>query len=77
MPPDPETGQYKARILLERQSGTRESWMRLNQGFVSLIRRHFLHWRAVTDAEREEMFTEAKTLLTQACIGEGAAASAA
>jgi hypothetical protein len=77
MPPDPETGQYKARILLERQSGTRESWMRLNQGFVSLIRRHFLHWRAVTDAEREEMFAEARQLLTKACMGGAAAESAA
>jgi hypothetical protein len=65
MPPDPETGQYKARILLERLSGTRESWMRLNKGFVASIRRHFLHWRAVTPQERDEMFEEAKEALKQ------------
>jgi hypothetical protein len=63
MPPDAETGQYKARILIERLSGTRESWMRLNQGFVSLIRRHFLHWRAVSPQEHDEMYEEAKTAL--------------
>lgn len=59
-PADPETGQFKARIRLERLSGTRESWTRLNRGFVAQMRRHFLHWRAVTPEEREEMYEEAK-----------------
>lgn len=63
MPPDPETGQYKARIQLHRISGTRESWMRLNKGFVTLVRRHFLHWRAVSPSERDEMFVEARKML--------------
>jgi len=60
MPLDSETGRYKAHLLLQRLSGTRESWMRLNHGFVSQIRKHFLHWRAVSNEEQEEMYREAK-----------------
>ena len=39
--------------------------MRLNQGFLAQIRKHFLHWRAVSDQDREEMFAEARELLEQ------------
>ena len=60
MPRDEETGQFKARIVITRLSGTRESWLRLNRSFVLLVRRHFLYWRAVGPAEQEEMFLEAK-----------------
>jgi hypothetical protein len=62
-PADPETGQFKARLDLRRQAGTREAWLRLNQAFVAELRRHFLHWRAVSDAERTEMFELAKQSL--------------
>jgi len=63
MPHDFETGLFKAHISMLRLSGSRESWVRLNKGFVALIRRHFLHWRAVSDKEADEMFEEAKTRL--------------
>jgi hypothetical protein len=59
-PFDPETEQFKARLELTRRTGTRESWLRLNHSFVAALRRHFLHWRAVTDDERKEMFEVAK-----------------
>ena len=62
-PFDPETGEFKARLELERQSGTREAWLRLNERFVSELRRHFLHWRAVTEPEQDELFLEAKAAL--------------
>jgi hypothetical protein len=62
-PYDPETQQFKARLSLHRISGTRESWLRLNKTFVAGLRRHFLHWRAVSNAERDEMFVEAKAQL--------------
>lgn len=65
LPTDKETQEFKARIILERLSGTKESWMRLNFGFVQLVRRHFLHWRAVTPEERQEMFVEARGELEQ------------
>ena len=47
--------------------------MRLNKGFVAQVRKHFLHWRAVSDEDRAEMFEEAKELMEQ---GVGALARA-
>ena len=64
-PWDPESGLYKARVAIDRLSGARESWLRLNPGFVGLIRRHLLHWRALTREERGEIYTEARDLLRQ------------
>lgn len=63
MPTDPETREYVARVTLNRLSGTRESWLRLNAPFVALVRRHFLFWRAVSPAERATLFAEARGLL--------------
>jgi len=70
MPIDEETNQFKARISLTRLSGTRESWLRLNKHFVAQVRRHFLHWRAVTPEEREEMFHEAERSFRRDAIGQ-------
>lgn len=64
-PSDPETDQFKARLELQRRGGTREAWLRLNHAFVAALRRHFLHWRAVSDAERQEMFELAKLRLEE------------
>jgi len=65
MPTDPATGEFIARITLTRLSGSRESWLRLNTSFVSLIRRHFLYWRAVSPDERKAMFAEARSMLEE------------
>jgi len=63
MPTDSETSEFVAHIRLIRLSGTKDSWMRLNKGFVAQVRKHFLHWRAVSDEDRAEMFAEAKELM--------------
>ena len=65
MPPDEEAREYKVRIEIERLSGTRDSWLRLNRDFVSQIRQHFLHWRALSPEDREELFSEAKEKLEE------------
>jgi cell division protein FtsX len=70
LPTDHETGEYIAEIQLIRLSGSRESWLRLNKGFVRLVRRHFLHWRAVADSERQEMFEESRALMMKAYSNE-------
>ncbi len=62
-PFDSKTGEYQARLTLRRSSGTREAWLRLNTTFVTALRRHFLHWRAVTEVEETEMLAEARALL--------------
>jgi hypothetical protein len=70
LPTDDETGEFIANVTLVRLSGTREAWMHLNKGFVQLIRQQFLHWRAVSDDQRQEMFQEAKEVLVmQATTG--------
>ena len=70
MPPDEEAREYKVRIEIERLSGTRDSWLRLNRDFVSQIRQHFLHWRALSPEDREELFCEAKEKLEESCSHE-------
>ena len=60
LPTDPETGEFAAKIVLTRRSGTLENWKRLNRVFVGLLRKHFLHWRAVAPDERAQMFEESK-----------------
>ncbi|HPK01604.1 MAG TPA: ABC transporter permease [Candidatus Sumerlaeota bacterium] len=60
MTPDPETGEFKAGVRLERLTGTREAWLRLNKAFVADLRRHFLHWRAVDESDRRNLFDEAR-----------------
>jgi len=63
VPFDEATGEYKSKLRLDRLSGTREAWLRLNKAFVTELRRHFLHWRAVTEPDEIEMLAEARALL--------------
>ena len=64
LPTDPETGEFIARISIERLSGTIAAWNRAVMPFLGALRKQFLNWRAVNDGERAEMFEEAKGLLT-------------
>jgi len=67
LPPDAETGEFCARVRLRRLSGTSDSWTQLNRGFVSQLRRQFLHWRAVDAAEKESLFADTREwFLTEA-----------
>ncbi len=68
LPSDPETGEFIARIRLTRLSGTRESWLRLNRGFVAILRKHFLFWRAVSADQRELMYDEARRQLEKSAF---------
>lgn len=63
LPFDLTTNEYKAQVTLEHFSGTREAWLRLNRGFVTEMRQHFLHWRAVSLSEQEELVKEAQERL--------------
>jgi hypothetical protein len=60
---DVDTGEYISSIILTRLSGTLESWNRLNIRFIKKIRQHFLHWRAVSDEMKQDLYDEAKTLI--------------
>ena len=74
LPTDAETGEYIAHIELTRLSGTREAWTRLNKGFVGQVRKHFLHWRAVSDEDRAAMFVEARALMEKGASADGTSA---
>ena len=39
---DPETGEYIAKMIITRLTGTLDAWLRLNGTFVAAIRRRFL-----------------------------------
>jgi|TARA_Y100000031_G_scaffold135826_1_gene159428 hypothetical protein len=64
LPTDPETREFIATVTLARLSGTHSAWMHLNKSFVQIVRQQFLHWRAVSADQREQMFHEAKDRLT-------------
>ena len=66
LPTDPETGEFIARITLVRQSGHTASWQRTVKPFLTALRKQFLNWRATTEADRTEMYAEAKQLLQEA-----------
>jgi hypothetical protein len=60
---DPETHEFIARMILTRLTGTLDAWLRLNGPFVAAIRRRFLHWRAISPEQKDELFTAAQALL--------------
>ena len=62
---DPDTKEYISKMILERVTGTRDAWLRLNGPLVTLIRQHFLHWRAVPQDQKAELFEEAEALLRE------------
>ena len=72
LPSDPETGEYVAHVNLVRLSGTSASWERTVEPFLGLLRKQFLNWRAATLEEREEMFEDAKGMLSRCTIIEDA-----
>ena len=63
-------GESIAYLSITRTNGTREAWMRLNRPFMTVLRRHFLHWRAVDAPMRVELFDEACGLLRTSALQE-------
>lgn len=66
LPHDTETGEFISCIEITRLTGTKESWVRLNRSLMEQIRRQFLHWRAVTTAQKTQFHREAITLMETA-----------
>jgi hypothetical protein len=62
---DPDTHEYIAKMILTRLTGTLDAWLRLNGPFVAAIRRRFLHWRAISPEQKDELFADAKTELAR------------
>jgi hypothetical protein len=61
-----ETGNhniYKVEVQIERLSGDRESWRRMNRGFLNLLRKRFLVWRTAPDGLRVKLTEEGQRIL--------------
>ena len=72
LPTDPETSEYIARITLTRLSGHVAGWNRTLRPFLGVLRKQFLNWRATTDSERKDLFTEASRTLNECAAKEEA-----
>ncbi len=66
---DPETREYIAKMTITRLTGTLDAWYRLNKPFVTAVRRQFLHWRAVCEAQKTILFANARSLLERGETG--------
>jgi hypothetical protein len=63
--PTDHEGVFGVRIHLERASGTEESWMRTNYGFMDLVRRQFLLWRNLDNDSRRDYIVEGAQLFQE------------
>ncbi len=60
---DPGTGQTTARLTLRHLSGGVSAWVRTNYLFLKVLRKHFLDWRVVPEAEKAAFLERARHLL--------------
>ena len=52
---------WTMRIHIRRIAGMRETWVRLNRPFLTLLRRQMLIWRSLSPRERESYMRKDKT----------------
>lgn len=60
---DPNTGDNVASVVIRRLTGEHEAWERSTHVFVGLLRRRFLEWRAISDADHDQLFERGRSLL--------------
>ena len=49
----PKEKRWSMRVRIRRMAGTRETWVRLNRPFLTLLRRQMLIWRSLSPEDRE------------------------
>jgi hypothetical protein len=65
LPTDPETREFIAHIRITRLSGHTAAWQRTVKPFLGSLRKQFLNWRATTETDRAELFTEASRMMRE------------
>ncbi len=60
---DEASGQTLARLTLRHLSGGASSWVRTNYLFLKILRKHFLDWRVVPEAEKFSFLQRARRML--------------
>ncbi len=51
---------FDIRLLIDRESGDISNWKRVNRRFLNTLRKQFLIWRTLKQAERERYLLEAE-----------------
>ncbi|HRR82115.1 MAG TPA: ABC transporter permease [Planctomycetota bacterium] len=73
-PPTAETSNSRERednvatVVMTRKSGDKESWERCCHAFIGLLRKRFLTWRAIPDAERQRLLERGRRMLEAAAV---------
>ncbi|MBW2147243.1 MAG: peptide ABC transporter permease [Deltaproteobacteria bacterium] len=65
-PSKTESGFLEVKIDLERLSGEKQTWIRTNQVFLYMIRKHLLIWRSVDDEAKREYANRVTAALADA-----------
>jgi hypothetical protein len=61
--PTGHAGIFAVGLVIRRSSGTEDAWMRTNYGFLDLVRRQFLLWRNLDEANRKRYIAEGADIL--------------
>ena len=61
--PTEDEGITRIEMRITRKSGEFSNWLRLNRGFLTLMRKQFLIWRTVSPDVKEEYRLEGETRL--------------
>jgi hypothetical protein len=68
---------YDIRLIIDRESGDISNWKRVNRRFLNTLRKQFLIWRTLKQAEREKYLkkgeVEGDAVATGVQVGELAA----
>ncbi|HEV2473031.1 MAG TPA: ABC transporter permease, partial [Chthonomonadales bacterium] len=59
---------FDIRLLIDRESGDISNWKRVNRRFLNTLRKQFLIWRTLKQAERERYLTE-KAVVSESIPG--------
>jgi hypothetical protein len=63
---DPRTQDNLATVILACKSGDKANWERCCHAFLGLLRKRFLTWRAVADADRQALLERGRDVLAKA-----------
>jgi hypothetical protein len=55
---------YDIRLLIDRSSGDISNWKRVNRRFLNTLRKQFLIWRTLKQAERDRYLTQTPEVVT-------------
>jgi len=67
---DPNSERWLCRVVLNRSSGERDRWIRLNHHFIDLLRKQLLLWRSISEGEKKKYIKALNLKHLNALTGE-------